>query len=628
MSRNIARHVPEDEKSRFLTEATDVIAARKREQRPQYRLKPVCDYLVDNQLRLLVSDKEGFFVVVPNGIFSEKASAAIAKSFKKVKAKPSSYRKKAIAWLDDHNLRSLSSRVKAASEAHLDVFFTAKTHKVDIPFRTIVSERRTWQYEISGFLQRHLKTLKVQDPFLIPSSSTVIQFLMDKNPGTCSAMSIDVEDLYYSLPQDRLLRCVQDCITVDNDEQDFIDACGVSVASFMELLSFYLNSTFVCWQDSMYVQRSGVCIGSQVAPLLSDIFLSKVDTALQPGLEAIGVVAFRYVDDYLIFLGKDDSDRLAQDVLGMFKEGGQGLSFTSEFPKDNHLQFLDLDLCFGDDHVCWGYSPRSGKPLLSYQSDHSRLVKDGLAVACIKSALRKSCHHRVEDSFSQQVSKLMAAGFPTAHLARLSERVLTRLRKSNTGPEDADVEVRRKKVAAFPYLHGVSHRLKKLAAKYDVGVVFTAKNKIGGLCASVKRRLDKTSSDRSRCTVSHKTRLTPCRKNVVYRVPLPCGRCYYGQTGRCLNVRLTEHSNSLGGKANSNLALHVQSRECKSDDDLSLCTPDFSDTTVVYRNEKQICREIVEAFYIAKAKDTCVAKPSVNLHAKEFAFLDNLLVRP
>ncbi|KAK8766099.1 hypothetical protein V5799_007120 [Amblyomma americanum] len=127
-SRNIARHVPEDEKSRFLIEATDVIAARKREQRPQYRLKPVCDYPVDNQLRLLVSDKEGFFVVVPNGIFNEKASAAIAKTFKKVKAKPSSYRKKAIAWLDDHNLRSLSSRVKVASEVHLDVFFTAKTH--------------------------------------------------------------------------------------------------------------------------------------------------------------------------------------------------------------------------------------------------------------------------------------------------------------------------------------------------------------------------------------------------------------------------------------------------------------------------------------------------------------------
>lgn len=39
-------------------------------------LKLVCDHLVENQLRLLVSDKAALFVV-PNDIFSVKASTVL-----------------------------------------------------------------------------------------------------------------------------------------------------------------------------------------------------------------------------------------------------------------------------------------------------------------------------------------------------------------------------------------------------------------------------------------------------------------------------------------------------------------------------------------------------------------------
>lgn len=46
----------------------------------------------------------------------------------------------------------------------------------------------------------------------------------------------------------------------------------------------------------------GVCIDSRVAPILSEIFLAKVDRILKEKLEGFVKVAFRYVDDYLIFL--------------------------------------------------------------------------------------------------------------------------------------------------------------------------------------------------------------------------------------------------------------------------------------------------------------------------------------
>lgn len=52
------------------------------------------------------------------------------------------------------------------------------------------------------------------------------------------------------------------------------------------------------------VQKLGVCIGSKVAPLLSDIFLYTVNHAIER--EVQGLVTkkkrFHYVDDFLIIL--------------------------------------------------------------------------------------------------------------------------------------------------------------------------------------------------------------------------------------------------------------------------------------------------------------------------------------
>lgn len=46
--------------------------------------------------------------------------------------------------------------VKTAKRECLDVFFNAKTHKVDVPFRVIVSENGTWQKAIALYLQSKL----------------------------------------------------------------------------------------------------------------------------------------------------------------------------------------------------------------------------------------------------------------------------------------------------------------------------------------------------------------------------------------------------------------------------------------------------------------------------------------
>lgn len=205
----------------------------------QPHVRKLVHFGITNELRFLTSDKEGCFVILPDGLFQEKAITAVKKNFVRVNKIASKVRDEAVTLLLNHNLEKLASSVKRSSNLHLELFFAAKTHKPDVPFRSIVSERDSWQLNVSTFLQTQLVSLKVSDPFCVPNSDSVVD-LSTSNPGNCNFFSIDVQDLYYSIPHGPLMSSVRQCITDDNNEMEFVNKCGVSVGTFLEILTFYL----------------------------------------------------------------------------------------------------------------------------------------------------------------------------------------------------------------------------------------------------------------------------------------------------------------------------------------------------------------------------------------------------
>lgn len=78
------------------------------------------------------------------------------------------------------------------------------------------------------------------------------------NPVKCSAFSIEVEEFYYFMSHDELMKSVKECILDHNDETRFGTNSGIPPGDFPELLSFYLKFTFIGWQDNVYVQKSAV----------------------------------------------------------------------------------------------------------------------------------------------------------------------------------------------------------------------------------------------------------------------------------------------------------------------------------------------------------------------------------
>ena len=88
------------------------------------------------------------------------------------------------------------------------------------------------------------------------------------------------------------------------------------------------------------------------------------------------------------------------------------------------------------------------------------------------------------------------------------------------------------------------------------------------------------------CSKKHVNRFTDCVRNVVYEIPLSCGRCYIGQTGRCFNERAREHRLAV----RSNLGGHMGDH-CKR----CGCTPQLEKTKFLKRASDKTEREIIEA---------------------------------
>ncbi|CAN7980385.1 unnamed protein product [Ixodes pacificus] len=257
-------------------------------------------------------------------------------------------------------------------------------------------------------------------------------------------------------------------------------------------------------------------------------------------------------------------------------------------------------------HVCWAYGPRSKKGLLPYDSAHSKLVKRAIAWSCLRTSLLKSCHHRCGLSFVTQVERLASAGFPSAVVVGVAES-LVRMFRGHSSPGKKQRPSTRPVV--LPYIHALSHRIKRVAGRFEVPVVFSAPSKLSHLCAAVSRE----GRPSVQCDVKHRTPYVACASGVVYQIPLSCGRVYIGQTGRCVNVRAREHSLSLRSSPSGNLAVYCVRYDC---------TPSFHDIKILSRRKNKTAREIDEAYFMASiGADTCVSAPSVALANDEVDFV-------
>lgn len=158
-------------------------------------------------------------------------------------------------------------------------------------------------------------------------------------------------------------------------------------------------------------------------------------------------------------------------------------------------------------------------------------------------------------------------------------------RKKSKEPTKQD-----KKPVVVPYIHKASHKLKKIGARHELNVVFSAPVKLKGMC----QKVNDPEAKKEECRTRHANRYVECEVGIVYTSPLTCGKAYIGQSGRSLNERLKEHRYACQQMAITG-NLSMQCRECG-------CRPMLEKRTVLAKSKNKTTREIWEAFHISDQK--------------------------
>ena len=146
-----------------------------------------------------------------------------------------------------------------------------KIDKTGTLLRPIVSSRGSVTYGVAKGLTRVLNPLIGKLPHHIQSTRDFINRVREVTllPGEC-LNSYDVSALFTSIPIYPALNIIKDLLEQDDTLQD---KSVLSVQNIIELLGFYLHSTYFSFQNKFYEQVEVASIGSLVSPIVANLYM-------------------------------------------------------------------------------------------------------------------------------------------------------------------------------------------------------------------------------------------------------------------------------------------------------------------------------------------------------------------
>ena len=103
-----------------------------------------------------------------------------------------------------------------------------------------------------------------------------------------------------------------------------------------ELIKYCTKDVHFHFNGTTYVQKGGVAIGSQLAPVLAGIFMLELDRAVFPKLSQYLQVWKRFVDDTICFV----CDGYQEFVLPSLNSFHNSIQFIYEIEKEMKYTFL------------------------------------------------------------------------------------------------------------------------------------------------------------------------------------------------------------------------------------------------------------------------------------------------
>jgi hypothetical protein len=276
-------------------------------------------------------------------------------------------------------------------------------------------------------------------------------------------------------------------------------------------------------------------------------FDRRVHAIIQDELEEDKLLMLRFVDDFDSLATNKNTvikvDKAMKTVGDQMK-----LQFTEEqADEEGNLQFLDLRQNTKEG-LCVQYAQRSIKPILTYKSNHSKNVFEGIVMGAFKSAMSRSCACSVNQAIKDQEKRLAKAHYPGILIQKTKRKLLSKKPKRKW---------EEKRVGVAPQIHVLTHNMKRVGKDYNLQVTSNYVNKFSKLPA----RIDHMRAGNKQKCKEHAMEPFPCTKNTVYEIGLSCGSKYIGESGRCPNVRFDEHFEGKG--TTTTIKNHIKRCKCK-----------------------------------------------------------------
>jgi len=420
--------------------------------------------------------------------------------------------------------KDILSKITSTGSLPARLYGLPKIHKndKDPPYRPVLSMVNAYPSNLAKYLDSVLKP-HIPNSRLVKDSFEFKDKLLSAHlPSSYHIVSYDVVSLFTNIPLEETINYILE--TVPQNEMP------LPKSAMKVLLNLACCNILFSFQDNLYEQIDGMCMGSNLGPTMASFALDMLETKFN----SLPIFYQRYVDDiFAVFHTKDDAESFLQHINSFHP----GLKFTIEHSVNNSLTFLDVDVQVVDNVIetTWHkkktntgvYLPKNAYSPIHYKTAAMRSL--------IYRAYRlssKNCHFI--KSYNEVRLMFVNNGFHFKYIDKIKDKVIGKL-KSNTSQitnEEKDKEKEITKIYyKLPYVKSLEAKNKNLFSKINSHLVGKAEVRLA-------YNTNKTSS-----FFPNKDKVTEsARSHIVYQYTCGhCGGCYTGETTRHFTTRLHEH---------------------------------------------------------------------------------------
>lgn len=558
------------------------------------------------------SDKGNVTVIMYKKDYLQKSQELLndKKYYKELKGNPTSTlqqkanklisKLKTTKKIDDSTAKSLTIYNSVAPR-----FYTLpKIHKPTLSMRPILSSIDCPNSKISKFLTDILSNAYTVDTYHTEDSFEFAEFVNGFHlPQNYVLISLDVVSLFSNLP----LKLVEKSIR--KKWETIKNFCNIDETTFLELLKFVFDSTYLNFENKFFSQIFGTPMGSCISPILSSYVLDELITTSLNKLDFHIPFLKRYVDDLILSVPEPEID----NILNTFNQFDSNLQFTVEKEINNSIPFLDMCLIRTDNNKIitkWYRKPINSNRFINFYSYHPTKMKINL-IQNLKNRVIKLSHPSLKnESLNQLKHILIDNSYPLNLINKIlfSSEYQNSITKSyrndqitsinNTSPHSQTINPTF--FISLPHIQELTPRIINVLKNDNIKFSKTNIKTVSTIFSKLKTKLD-----------------TKEKSNIVYEIPCTeCDQTYIGQTSRNTIGRITSHkSDCRRGVKSCALSDHVLDKNHLMD---------YSNTKILLTEKNYNKRIFLEMVEISKNNNCMNKRTDIQGLSQIYTYLLNM----